>query len=448
MSIWQRIGQGIAALYSEKLVTNVSALLQAVLTLRYLSTPEYGRLTLLLSFFSTAIVFFDVGLRAIFISEMASAVGNSQLGRLKGLLNQYGRFVTLTTGASALLFGGIGVLQQDGTWLILAAYLLLYGGRNASQALLHAHARYGQMARQSILLSVSRLILLLTLPLWNRTGVGVTAVLLTYPLMEGITLLGSVRWLRPIWRASQGAAAEPVSFRELLQQQGIYTMLANPVRRAIEELPVWTLQLLAGETAVGLFGVARKGVNLLVGLFSPIETIFLPLISEQATVEPERVRIAIRQSQKYLFWLSVGLVLVMLPLAPLFIRLLAGESYEGVIRPFQWLLPILLISALIQSHRPILFAKRAQNWLLFLRVAKLLTIAPLLWLLITLNGVVGAVQAMILDNIIHLFVRWWVLWRVAPELWVSPLTVFRIESFDRQLWTQFRQRLLSLRGSG
>lgn len=409
-----------------------------MIILRVLEVEEYGRITLLLSFFNMAKVFFDLGAKAIFTSEIAQAVGASNPALAKGLVKTYGWFVIITTATATLFFLGVGWFRNDVAFYILAAYTLVFGLNNGFNTLFLSYTRFRRSAGQQVVRSLSRLAVL-SLLLWLTVPSAFLFVLLTLPVMELVTLLLSARWSRPILANLRKHEEARVDFWLLFKQQGVYTVLLYPVKQVISELPIWLLNLLVGETAVGIFGVARKAYNLIYAFFSNVEIILTPMLPTQLASDVERLKIAIRQSQKYTFWLAAGVILLVFPLAPFVILLIGGEDYASVTTPLRWMLFVLLLTPFLQSDRPLLFALRQQKWLLLIRLLKLLTFTPLLTYLILRNGAVGAVQAMVIDGAFQLFVRWIIMYRLAPDLWVSPFTIFTIDSFDLKLWQRIKQ---------
>ncbi len=438
--MWQRIWKGVTAYFSVTIITNISGVLQAILTINYLPVAEYGRLTLLLSFFSTARVLFDLGSRGIFISEIAKAQGESCQPRTKGLITVYSRFVLITTAIPTLLFIGIAWRNRDFLFGLLALYIFLYGYNNGLRTILLSHTKYKQAARQQSINSLTRLGLLLSIPFWNHPAILLT-VLLTYPAKELMALVFSVKWVYPIINQLRNIKPEKVDFLFLFKEQGVYTVLSYPIRKVIGELPIWLLRILLGETAVGLYGVAQKALGFILIPFAYIEELLFPLVPEQMTQNISRIRVVLRQTQKYSFWLMLTAVTITFISAPWFIRLIAGPEYQDAILILRWLLPTLLLTPFLQLHRPILFALKQQKTLLFIRVLKFITYAPLLTYFISTNGVIGAAQAIVLDGILHLFTRWILIRKVAPEFWVSPITIFKIESFDTQLWQKFATKI-------
>lgn len=94
----------------------------------------------------------------------------------------------------------------------------------------------------------------------------------------------------------------------------------------------------------------------------------------------------------------------------------------------------LLIYAFSQSHRPLYYALGQQKWLLVIYLGSTVTFALLLIGGIEMFGTIGAVWGALINAIFFVLIRLLILRRLSPELWVNPLSVFRIEVFDRRLW--------------
>jgi len=65
-------------------------------------------------------------------------------------------------------------------------------------------------------------------------------------------------------------------------------------------------------------------------------------------------------------------------------------------------------------------------------------LAPLLIGGISQFGAFGAVVASLINALLFVPIKMWGLRRLAPDLWVSPWSVFRVEEFDRRLWRMLK----------
>lgn len=440
MSLWKRILQGMTAFSLDMVISNVAAVLGAVLVFRYLDLPAYGRLTLALSLHAAATIFLNFGLGGVFTAEIARSRGSGDLAWVRFLLSRY-LYLNASTGVLLFaVFVGVGIQRGAPLWSVMGTYVLTTALNGVANVLFLSYTRYRRLAAQSITRSLARLALLATLPLWWQ-GDALLGVAWTYPLMDCAALLVSVRLAKIALWDLQGVQTARYSFPSLIdlfRQQGIYATLSIPVKKVADQLPVWFLKALIGDVGVGIYGVAQKGFLLLYAFFSALETTIFPLVSEQIAVDRERLQIALRQMQKYTFWLGFVTAVVGGLTARWLILIVAGEEYLAAVPLFRLWLWRLLIYAFSQSHRPLYYALGQQKWLLMIYLCSTVTLALLLIGGIEMFGAIGAVWGALINAIFLVLIRLLILRRLSSELWVNPLSVFRIEGFDRRLWRMLK----------
>ena len=445
MSLWKRILQGMMAFSLDTVVSNVAAVLGAALVFRYLDLPTYGRLTLALSLYAAATIFLNFGLGGVFTAEIARSRGSGDLARVKFLLSRYLYLNTVTGVLLFAVFMVVGMRRGDPLWSAMGAYLLTTALNGVANVLFHSYTRYRRLAAQSITRSLARLALLATLPLWWR-GDALLGVAWTYPLMDCAALLVSVRLARVALRDLQGVQTTGYSLASLIdlfRQQGIYATLSIPVKKVADQLPVWFLKSLIGDAAVGVYGAAQKGFLLLYAFFSSLETTIFPLVSEQIEVDKERLQIALRQMQKYTFWLGLFVAVVGGFTAHWLIRIVAGEEYMAAVPVFRLMLWLLVVYAFLQSQRPLFYALGQQKWLFVLYLFNTLMYALMLLCAIDATGIIGAVWATLFYAALSAITRLVVLQKLDSRTLVDPRSVFKIEGFDRHLWEILRAWVLS-----
>ena len=444
MSLWKRILQGMTAFSLDTVVSNVAAVLGAVLVFRYLDLPTYGRLTLALSLYTAATIFLNFGLGGVFTAEIARSRGSGDLARVRFLLSRY-LYLNVTTGVLLFaVFVGVGIQRGNTLWSVMGTYLLTTALNGAANVLFHSYTRYRRLAAQSIARSLARLALLATLPLWWQADV-LVGVALTYPLMDFAALLVSV-WLARValrdLRGVQTTGYSYVSLIVLFRQQGIYATLTIPVKRIAAQMPVWFLKALIGEAAVGVYGAAQRGYSLFYAFFNSLETTIFPLVSEQMRVDRERLQIALRQMQKYTFWSGIVVAVVGGLAAHWLILIIAGKEYLGAVFAFRIMLWRLANYAFSQAQRPLLFAMGQQKWACILSIFNTVIYALILVFAIVVAGVAGAAWASLLYAVLFTCTRVVALRKLDSQIIVDPRSVFKIEGFDRRLWEILRARVL------
>jgi O-antigen/teichoic acid export membrane protein len=443
MTLWERILQGVTAFSLEIVVSIVASVLGARLVFQYLSPADYGQLALYLSFYTTGGIFLNLGLGWLFVAEIARARGAGERGWARYLATRYS-VLLLTMGTFLLfLFVGIGLWQGEPLlWSIVGVYLWLTAPNSAAQALFHGATRYRRLAAQSIARSLSRLALLATLPWW-WPGQRLTGVALTYPLMELVAALVAGALARAPWMDLGRVSTLAYSYRDLLSlftHQGVYETLSKPVKKVAEQLPIWFLKAMAGNAGLGAYAAAERAYTLVFSFFSSLETTLFPLVSEQAKTYPERLRVALRQAQKYSFWLGLLVALLGNAAASWIVLLIAGQQYGAVVPLFQLLLWRLLIYAFSQSQRPIFHAVGQQRGLLFTYLFTAIAESAFLLVAIQLLGASGAAWAVLLGNCVSVIVGYVFIRRMAPQLWIDPRGIIKVEEFDLILWRRLTRR--------
>jgi O-antigen/teichoic acid export membrane protein len=450
VSLWRRILQGMVAFSADTVISNLAAVLSAALVFRYLDVSAYGQLTLALSFYAGAGVFLDFGLGTVFTAEIARARGGGKLGWVRFLLSRYLWLNTVAGCVALSVFLSIGHQRCDPLWAVMGSYLLTTALNRVVTVLFHSYTLYRRLAAQSVTRSLSRLMLLATLPFWWQ-GDTLLAVAWTYPLMDVVALLVSAWLARTMLRDLRDFRADRYSLTVLLRQQGVYATLSIPVKRIADQLPVWFLKVLGGDVGVGIYGAAHKGFSLIYAFFSALETTIFPLISEQIEVDKERLQIALRQIQKYTFWLGLVVAVVGGLAAHWLILIVAGEEYLAAVPVFRLMLWQLVIYAFWQSQRPLFYALGQQRWLFVLYLINTMIYALVLFCAITSIGILGAVWATLFHAVLFTVTRMIVLQKLGQWVLVDPRSVFKIEGFDRRLWEILRMwvlRRLGNRGVG
>lgn len=194
-----------------------------------------------------------------------------------------------------------------------------------------------------------------------------------------------------------------------------------------------SLPEVAGDVELGIYAAAQKAYLLGFAFFRSLETTLFPLVAEQIEADRDRLRVGLRQTQKYSFWLGMATATVGTLAAPWAIGAIAGDQYRTAVQPFRLMLWLLVLYAFIQSQRPLFYALKQQRWLFVLYVFQDLLFVLLLSYGIRWAGAAGAVLARILTVGAVLVARLYVLARISPKLWISPLSVFKMESFDYKL---------------
>jgi len=121
---------------------------------------------------------------------------------------------------------------------------------------------------------------------------------------------------------------------------GVYSLLTS----MYTSLNVAYLGFVAGETEVGYYTTASKLYYFFIAFFTAFTNVMLPrmssLLSEGKTDDFKAI---LSRSNNILFTFSIPFIIFTMVYAPIIIRIIAGEGYEGAILPMQILMPLMLI---------------------------------------------------------------------------------------------------------
>lgn len=121
---------------------------------------------------------------------------------------------------------------------------------------------------------------------------------------------------------------------------GIYMLLTS----MYTTFNVAYLGFVAGETEVGYYTTASKLFQIFIALFTAFTGVMLPrmssLLSEGKVDEFKKY---LSKSVEILYLFSVPIVIVAIVYAPVIIRVMAGEGYEGAILPMRIIIPMVAI---------------------------------------------------------------------------------------------------------
>lgn len=446
MTLWQRILQGVVALTTSTGISMLTGVVSAVLTFRYLTPDEYGRLALFISYYSTGTIFLTLGLDAVVTSELARARGEKRWSWIRYLLQWYGWMILSSGVLLVTIFFTIGEFaNQTVLWRIMGLYLFLTAPNRFLSIIFHSTTRYRRFASLNIVRSVSRMGLLFLLPIWwpGETIVGIAFI---FPILEVMVFMTALYLLQGATKelTQPDDPAQHYSFqniRSLIQKEGVYTMLSIPIKTVSDQMPLWFLRVMIGETAVGIFAAAQRTYLLILSVFRTIETTLFPLVAEQKTKAQSQLQIALRQAQKYTFWAGLFVILTSMILARPILTIIAGEAYIQAIPIFRIIVWHLLFFAFSQAQRPLFFAHKAQKWLFSTYTFGVIIGIIVYPVTIYQLGIMGSAIGFLSYNGSVIFARQAITRHRIPEFYISPNTIFQIEPFDRQLYKKVSKKL-------
>lgn len=104
------------------------------------------------------------------------------------------------------------------------------------------------------------------------------------------------------------------------------------------------LSLVKGQEAVGLYGAAYRIYEVLIVIAAYFANSILPLISNYAVSDRDKLRQTFKKSYVVLFFLGISVALINFIFAPLGIAIIAGSKFTGSVLPLQILSLALIFS--------------------------------------------------------------------------------------------------------
>ena len=214
---------------------------------------------------------------------------------------------------------------------------------------------------------------LLTSPLWVIAcavaiwaGAGVAGVLVVSLLIDVLSVVLLAWWvIREI--GIDVRAALPVELRSRVVRYNISLAVLLLLDAVVwQRSEVVFLGRFQAATQVSFYAVpfalTERVTELIPGA---ILGVLLPgLAYAQAATDPEQFRMVLRQALRYLALVTVPIVAIGIPLAPLAIRIAYGPAYQPAAIVFQILLISILFGVLGQASRNALLARESQSFLL------------------------------------------------------------------------------------
>lgn len=227
-------------------------------------------------------------------------------------------------------------------------------------------------------------------------------------------------------------------FFRLIFGQGKWVILQKFVRQGEKNLRPFFIQYFIGREAVALFSVAEKLFMHLVTLI-PMQSVLVPAVSSEVHDE-DRSRRVFERGVKYSVpfyalialvsffavpWLLVFLFPQYLSALPLFNIFLLYIPFVGV--------SYLLTSFFFSQHE-----QRAAFFIVLARFGVFLALAPLF---LRLFGLTGIAAEYIISLYFNDILRYFSLVRHHPFLRVRMSVLFRVDDYDRALWSRIKKRV-------
>lgn len=406
----------------------------AFLILSSLTPYQYGVWFLFLSFYEIFSQVITLG-GGVVKNEMMRFIGENDYGRAKRLFGEY-HFTRLILSVVlwAALFFGAPLLafryQPDFIFTIrIASFLLLLEFFSTFiQALLNMQFRFGASVRISAYSRAVQFFVLLYFYFFVYIGVKEVLFSLIISLAAAIIFImpAAIHEWRP-WRA-RIAAGEKLFFK-LMLGPGKWDVSRSFVSHITSRVQPFIIKLFLNTEAVGLYGVAKSIVELLLS-FLAVDT--LSSLVPREIGERGKMRAIFVFGSKYLIVTSLVFI-VAGSVGALVLFNLFFDNYLPALPYFYLLVLILPAIAFGQIIDVFLFAWRKQRFTFARSLVRSSLWVGLLVLLLPVAGLWGGIAAEILVVVLSVIWSYVYLIKLEPAFRPKPRELFSISEDDREI---------------
>ncbi len=409
-----------------------------------LTVFDYGMLTLALSTTSILFAFVGLGIDSVVTAEINQERGAGRLDKAKKILHSFSKLYIImgvVFSISIFLFSDalaelLSKPEVSGLLKIASLTILMYTTKAIFRLIFHSSLHFKYFSMMEIAESFSRLgmiLCLITMGLFN-----LQTAFLSYPLSIAIsTSLSSLFLHKSLSIYTQIKASKENLLRKMIFQHGKYAVIRTLFNTVTNNITVWLIELLLNVEAVGIFALARRILTFMRIFLTSLEGVLIPTISYEITRNKERVKRIFTRGIKYgLIVSSIVTLLAIIFIVPL-LNFLGLEKYYPSIPVFNIIILHLIVVGASYLMRPLFFALKAQKELTLIYIFDTFLYSALLFILIYLtNSPVGAAAAVVLNGVIIVFIRYWILVRLNPSLKISPKELLKIDTYDKKMLTR------------
>jgi O-antigen/teichoic acid export membrane protein len=409
MSLLRTVGVGIAWNSLASLMVRAFALANVFLILTRLSVYEYGLVQLILSVFSTTAIFLLPGLISSVVADIARTREEGRAADAALLARHYVllQFILGVAGFCVLHFGAGALthylnLEHVGNFLSIVALLFLVNPITSITLMLaNAELRFKLQAAVSMVEEVSKFVWMSVL--FYGFGFGASGVLwamVLAPLTGGILLLPwTFSLFLPLFTQK---TRKNFSFWTIFRAHRRWGIATSYLGTLNQNIRIWTVQILLGTEAVGLYSFAY-GILSQAGSLITFSQVANPLLARAAATGVRLADYANRVFKYHIWFVLLALPFGLL-VAPYFVSILFPE-YVPAIHATMIMLLALIPSAAAVVSTSVYPALKLQKDFFRAMVLKVTLTAVTLPLLVMGFGLVGAALEIVLTNSISVFER-------------------------------------------
>jgi O-antigen/teichoic acid export membrane protein len=243
---------------------------------------------------------------------------------------------------------------------------------------------------------------------------------------------------RPRWQFSRAAASELFSYgKHIMSSQGLIFLITNVDNAVVGRV--------LGSAALGLYGFAYNTTNQpATQITGVISQVMFPAFSRMADGDPAQARIIRARYYlviiRYVTYVTVPITAAMILFAPAFINGLYGEAWAAAIVPIQFLAVYGFIRSIAANMGSVFRALGRPQWLTYIAIWRLVTMAVLLVPVSLRWGIVGVSALSAVVAVVDFVISAWLVNKLIDAPWqayarmLAPTTAAAIVSGAATLW--------------
>jgi len=444
-SLTRKIGEGTIFLTVQRFLTTLLSIGTSLIIIGSLGQFQYGLLVLTLSVVTFFSSFLDFGLGLVVSSDIASYRGQNAYGKIRKLIKDF-FFMEVLIGA--LLFSSVFVtfyFFSDNTstinkLAIIASFLLLLiAFKNIFLTVINAFTYFKWLAFIQLAEIISKFILVIVVVFVFKKGLLWIISLYVFASFIAV-LIAAYKYFKVVRSLKKYEISKEYLLFDLIKKHGKWQGVHQMLKNGSENLKYWVLTFFVGLDGVAIYNVGVQIVSHLQKLNTTLESVLIPILSEELSRGRELAKKVIDRSIKYSLWLSLITIVAGWLVVPPLLYLLFGEKYLLSIPVFLLYSLSLPAAAIGVVLRPIYFHLKKQKQLFFIGLWLNIIATPIYIILTFFFGTLG--YAFPIADYLGIIMRYRTLIKKDHFYKVNWKLFFIWDSYDKELFIKIKNYVL------
>ncbi|MBI2121716.1 MAG: oligosaccharide flippase family protein [Candidatus Sungbacteria bacterium] len=437
--------RGIAISGAGTVVWKFIDALTAISLLRLLSLFEYGVYRLALAAYEFMAGFFLAGLENVVVSDVASYLASDRR-RAQAVFSFYIWFVALVSAVFFLLFlfgsrfiaSWLGESEGIPHLAVVSLFFIAVPFETAYKLKFQIFLDFGWGNAYRLISSMARIVSIALFYFFAVFGAqealwaGFASMLV--PVLISLGYRRDPLFIIPSWAECRSAIFD------LFLRHGKWAIASDFINNFAQNIRPFLVKAFVGIEGVALIALAQ-GLTAHVKSLFPLREILTPVLPRSAD-DPERLSRQLNRATKYATAANFILFIVAAAGAPVFVALVIPKYWEAL--PYFYLLLLgLPVSGFRTVAVPVFYALRAQQKLFAVTVSRTVAVVLLNAVFTYFFGLWGAASEMLLLGILTTPAYALAIKKALPQWKFSWKEFFSIDEYDRAVFKDIRQRVLS-----